>query len=143
MTIGGNGVLYVTPANLDAQGAPSLAGSQLAIGWNISGGLGENDFFQHRGAGSSGGYSFYNYSHSDGAQLLVMRLKGSGDVWIKGDLNQNSDAREKANIQPISNALGRILDLRGVRFNWKDMKGRDERVHLGLVAQEVRVAPKL
>ncbi|HWR77462.1 MAG TPA: tail fiber domain-containing protein [Thiobacillus sp.] len=142
MTIGSDGVLYITPSNLGTPGHPSLRATQFAIGWNVSNGRGETDFYQDHGDGWQGGYDFY--AQSGNSTWLLARLRGNGNLSLVGQLNEGSDAREKTNIQPISNALGTIRDLRGVRFNWKDGKARDEKTHLGLVAQEVlRVVPEV
>jgi hypothetical protein len=140
MTIGRDGVLYVTPANLDLPGYPRLSEMQFAVGWNVSHGRGEVDFFQHRGAGSMGGYWFYTQSNWGTSRLARLNTDG---LYLEGALHEGSDARDKTNVQTISNALGVVRGLRGVRFNWKDTKLRDQRTHLGLLAQEVmKVVPE-
>ncbi len=51
-----------------------------------------------------------------------------------------SDASLKKNVKTIPNALGKILNLRGVEFNWK----KDNTPSVGLIAQEVEgVFPQL
>lgn len=140
MTIGKDGVFYMTPANLPAH--PPLGAGQYAVGWNVSGGRGETDFYQNRGAGWQGGYAFY--AQSGNATWILARVKGNGGLDVYGQVREVSDAREKTNIQRISNALGTIRELRGVRFNWKDARTRDEKPHLGLIAQEVmKVLPEV
>lgn len=57
-----------------------------------------------------------------------------------------SDERYKKDIQPIENALAKILSLNGVTFNWDksntDMN-LDDANHIGLIAQEVeKVLPQ-
>jgi hypothetical protein len=51
-----------------------------------------------------------------------------------------SDKRYKKDIQPIENALNKILSLNGVTFNWNkeatDMN-LDDNNHIGLLAQDV------
>ena len=49
------------------------------------------------------------------------------------DFNTLSDAVYKEDIQPINNALNKILDLRGVSYKMKDSK----RPALGVIAQEI------
>jgi hypothetical protein len=49
-------------------------------------------------------------------------------VWVT-----YSSRRLKKNIQPISNALDKVLRLRGVYFDWKE----DGKHDIGLVAEEV------
>jgi hypothetical protein len=57
-----------------------------------------------------------------------------------------SDERYKKDIQPIENALDKILSLNGVTFNWDKSKtdmNLDDVNHIGLIAQEVeKVLPQ-
>ncbi len=57
-----------------------------------------------------------------------------GQLW--DDL---SDGRLKQNIQPIGGALEKMLQLRGVTFEWKDPAKMGDRPgqHMGMIAQEV------
>lgn len=50
-----------------------------------------------------------------------------------------SDARLKRDITPVTGALGRLMQLRGVSFHWKepDKMGKRSGPQIGLVAQEV------
>jgi hypothetical protein len=59
-------------------------------------------------------------------------------------VNQASDVRLKENIKTIDNALDRVLNLRGVTYNWKDRERGGEAQKIGLIAQEVNnVVPEL
>ena len=49
------------------------------------------------------------------------------------DFNTLSDIAYKENIEPISNALNKVLELRGVSYEMKDSK----RPALGVIAQEI------
>jgi len=49
--------------------------------------------------------------------------------------NSLSDRRLKTNIQTVPNALSKVLELRGVTYDWKD--GREKGNRLGFIAQEV------
>jgi hypothetical protein len=85
---------------------------------------------------------------NDGDRLLVIRadgqpitlrvdgnaLKPGGGSW--GD---SSDVRLKKNVKPLKDALGKLLRLRGMRFEWKEPEKQGNLVgpQLGLVAQEV------
>jgi hypothetical protein len=54
-----------------------------------------------------------------------------------------SDERLKTNIEPIEDALARVCDLEGVRFEWKDKDRFEEGRHMGMVAQDVeKVIPE-
>jgi len=61
----------------------------------------------------------------------------------------SSDARYKKNIKQLDGALARLLNMRGVTFEWingdsKEKSGFDNRTHLGIIAQEVeREFPEL
>jgi len=68
-----------------------------------------------------------------------MELQVNGD--ISGDgFYYSSDINLKKNILTISNPLERVLNLRGVSFEWKD----DGKKDIGLIAQEVeQVFPEL
>lgn len=140
--ISGGGVLYLTPQNLHTV-HPGLRGSQLAVGWNVSGGRGETDFYQHGGAGWRSGYDFWSERNGVAKKLLV-RFEDTGDVKVLGSVGSLSDGREKTEIGLIDAALEKVLALRGVHFRWKEGAGRDADTHLGLVAQEVRdVVPEV
>ncbi len=66
----------------------------------------------------------------------------TGDGWMQGGLTQNSDARLKKNIAPLSNTLEAIQQLNGYTYNWKDNSNPDEQI--GLLAQELqKVYPQL
>lgn len=49
------------------------------------------------------------------------------------DFNTLSDIAYKENIEPISNALNKVLDMRGVSYRMKDSKKQS----LGVIAQEI------
>jgi hypothetical protein len=64
-----------------------------------------------------------------------------GDIYASGDLVAVSDERKKTNIEPISNALDKVLQLTGVTFDKID---GDDRRHAGVIAQEVeKVLPEV
>jgi len=60
------------------------------------------------------------------------------------NITTKSDIRFKTNIKTISNALNRVLALRGVTFNWIRENGVDDRRSMGLIAQEAEeIIPEL
>mgnify|MGYP003114595563 CR=1 FL=1 len=67
-----------------------------------------------------------------------MRLESDGDLHVDGDViaysSTVSDARLKTNIQPLAGSLDVIMQLEGVKFDWKY---RDEKNQIGLIAQNV------
>jgi hypothetical protein len=116
---------------------PTLSGSQLVLAWNRSGGRGETVFYQHGGGGWRSGYDFWTQRDNVGKRLQA-RIEDTGNLRIRGEYKSLSDAREKANVEPLSDALEKVLRLRGVSFEWADKESRDRARHLGLIAQEVR-----
>lgn len=66
----------------------------------------------------------------------VLSLKGNGNATLTGTLTQNSDARLKTNIIPISNLAGSLVKLNGYSYQWKN-KNLDQSEQIGLLAQEV------
>lgn len=57
-----------------------------------------------------------------------------GAILQVGTVLSTSDERLKVNINTIDNALESIINLRGVKYNWKDGHGRRE---IGVIAQEI------
>lgn len=84
-------------------------------------------------------------------QKLILTNVGAGpgvvDIGVDATgmvVNQASDIRLKENIQPISNALGKILSLNGVSFNWVNKERGGYETKIGLIAQEVKnIVPEL
>jgi hypothetical protein len=67
------------------------------------------------------------------------RVTQSGDVYAT-HFHETSDAKFKANVTPINNALDRVLQLNGVSFNWnKELidKGLPTGKDYGVIAQDV------
>jgi hypothetical protein len=68
-------------------------------------------------------------------------LNISGDFNVTGTAsgnspwNNSSDRRLKTNIQTVPNALEKVMQLRGVTYEWKDNREKGNR--LGFIAQEV------
>jgi len=68
-------------------------------------------------------------------------LDVDGTIYSSGDVIMFSDERKKTDIEPIPNALEKVLQLRGVTFNKLD---DDNRRHAGVIAQEVeKVLPEV
>jgi hypothetical protein len=104
--------------------------------------------FYYAGDGSASnrawfGVSWSDYMYMDGAGNLVLNgasangYKPGGGSWAA-----TSDARLKKNVRTLDGALDRLLQLRGVAFEWNEagLKRelcRDESTQTGFVAQEV------
>ena len=65
------------------------------------------------------------------------RIKTSG-------ITESSDERLKENIADLTNALEKVIQLRGVTYDWKDKANYSEKTQIGLIAQEVeKIIPEL
>jgi len=74
-----------------------------------------------------------------GPGTIDLGVNASGVV-----VNQASDARLKENVNTIDNALGIVMNLRGVSYNWIDRVNGGNDLRLGFIAQEVQeVVPEL
>ena len=66
-----------------------------------------------------------------------------GDVIVNGSFTYASDKRFKKDIVTVNNALSKVLQLRGVNYYWRNNefpnRGFDDKLELGLIAQEVEV----
>lgn len=56
---------------------------------------------------------------------------------MAGFLTENSDGKLKKDIVKIDSALDKINKLNGVSYKWKDKEKRDDKKHIGLIAQDV------
>ena len=72
---------------------------------------------------------------SPGAKLQVGEF-GDGTYALANEWQTFSDERLKENIEPIENALDKVLQLNGVLYNWKD--GIDKSTQIGFIAQQVQ-----
>jgi len=68
----------------------------------------------------------------------------NGNLHASGNLTQNSDARLKKDIQPLTHALDSILQLQAKTYRWKEDTTFANKQDIGLVAQDVeKVFPEL
>lgn len=74
-----------------------------------------------------------NGNSSDNSNNRTLFINGS--IGATSAFNNDSDRRLKTNIQTISNALDKVLEMRGVTYQWKD--GREAGDRMGFIAQEV------
>jgi hypothetical protein len=77
----------------------------------------------------------------------TVRLQVAGDI-IANSIAGSSDARFKTNIFPIENPLQKVMQMRGVTFDWKTKEFPNrtfsEKRSLGFIAQEVeKVIPEV
>jgi uncharacterized protein YneR len=67
-----------------------------------------------------------------GYTFWVEGAAGGTNTW-----NTASDAKLKTNISTISDALSKVLKLRGVNFEWRDSSNIEKGRRMGFIAQEV------
>ncbi|UAJ14007.1 tail fiber domain-containing protein [Aquirufa lenticrescens] len=82
-----------------------------------------------------------------GSLTPSVRLQVAGDI-IANSIAGSSDARFKTNISPIENPLQKVLQLRGVNFDWKTTefptRSFSENRSVGFIAQEVeKILPEV
>jgi len=82
-----------------------------------------------------------------GNSAPTVRLQVAGDI-IANSIAGSSDVRFKTNITPIENPLKKVLQLRGVNFDWNKKSFPDrsfsESRAIGFIAQEVeKVVPEV
>ncbi len=75
-------------------------------------------------------------------------LTVAGSAWVTSGAWSGSDVRWKENIQPITGALDKVLQLSGVSYDWRKNEFPenkfDDKTHLGLIAQDVEnIIPEL
>lgn len=104
--------------------------------------------FSFKTGGGAGGTPATRVSMLDNGNVLIGTTSDAGyklDVngGVRGISWTNSDRNLKKNIETLSDGLGTILSIRGVRYEWKDSsKGTGPQV--GVIAQEVEeVLPEL
>ncbi|HWO58405.1 MAG TPA: tail fiber domain-containing protein [bacterium] len=94
--------------------------------------------------------NFYNGMYIwNGLSLQSGNMLLYGDIWRGGcyaNFTCHSDLRLKKNLEPLTDPIGNIQRLRGVRFDWRREEFPDrefpEDNQIGLIAQEVlQVAP--
>ena len=89
------------------------------------------------------------YAQNTGSGYFSLLSYGNYGLYTNGVVAASSytyvsDARMKKEIAPIPNALEKITALRGVRFRWDNSGPHDDRLHLGVVGQEVeKVFPEV
>jgi len=72
------------------------------------------------------------------------KLRTANDgITVTGNVTANSDRRLKENITPLDSSLAKVLKMRGVSFEWRDITmGEGEQI--GFIAQEIQeVEPRL
>ncbi len=78
--------------------------------------------------------AFLNFYYESGGNILS--LKGDGNATLLGTLTENSDARLKTKILPLTTMSSQLMKLQGYTYRWKN-PALDPSEKIGLLAQEV------
>ena len=137
---------------LDLMGATEHAnGATIDLNGRTNGADGRIGMIAATTSSSSTVYTHYLGKNSAGSisPLVVVYADGhmivQGPTWCTigsgaGNTACSSDKRYKKNIEPIENALDKLLEISGVYYKWNGASpfADKERVHLGVIAQEVQ-----
>ena len=111
---------------------------------NDIGNNGERGYIKGVSEGTSGQFGLVFGTMENGVSNPQERLRinSAGNANFSGTVTANSDEKLKENVVGITNALEKVMDLRGVYFN-RIGKTYDDR-EIGVIAQEVeKVLPEL
>ena len=109
---------------------------------NDIGNTGERGYIKGLSEGTSGQFALVFGTMESGVSNPQERLRinAAGNANFSGTVTANSDEKLKENVVGITNALEKVMDLRGVYFN---RIGKEER-EIGVIAQEVeKILPEL
>lgn len=83
-------------------------------------------------------------SGTSGSNLLSRKFFVNGSAGGSTAWFNDSDKRLKKNITTISDALDKVLHLRGVNFEWKNIENHDKGLKMGFIAQEaIKIIPEV
>jgi hypothetical protein len=89
--------------------------------------------------------TYLSFATSNAAGATTEKLRIASDGTFTGSAtNDISDLRLKKNITELNSSLEKIMQLRGVSFNWKEEAKMTDRLQYGVIAQEVEpIFPEL
>lgn len=117
MRITSGGLVYVNTTS-------TIADSQFSLAWNASGNVGMG--FKNTFNGAFDVMRFLNYNN---VQQGYINCNNSGSTTY----NSGSDYRLKDNVQPMTDGLSKVMQLKPVTFNWKG----DNSAGQGFIAHEL------
>lgn len=124
--------------------------SQLAMaGANTGGGAGYHQFLTVSNTAATNPNKFFRLNSTGGIEIVnsayttvLFSFTNAGDLTATGNVTGYSDETLKDNIQTIPDALDKVIQLRGVEFDRKDIEGNPHQI--GVIAQEVeKVIPEV
>ena len=123
--------------NLDGDGASDVLDMDVIEGVTFRGANDTNTYMSFPGSNAN----YIDWYTGGGHE---MRLDSGGNLHVDADIvaysSTVSDVRLKTNIQPLAGSLDIIMQLEGIKYDWKY---RDEKGQIGMIAQEVeKVLPE-
>jgi len=133
---------YVGAFNMNAHDGTDYLGGKPMAGWGAkvngkvaTGSIPTDLFFYTKASGTLDPYG-------DGVVRFI--IASNGNIYANGSLLSASDARLKTDIEPIDNALDKVLALNGVYFHWKEHANQPDGRQVGVIAQNVQqVLPEI
>jgi hypothetical protein len=139
---------FIVDYNQNVATGPYLSANAgaLTITGNQTTGNGEVNFWNSGNAGTNRGFAFWYYGGSNYIQQTVFRV-GANNLTTNG-WNTFSDVRFKKNIQPVADALNKVMQISGYTYEMKMDKFKrfdfNSRRHVGFIAQELeKVLPEV
>ena len=84
---------------------------------------------------------FSDQSNGDTTGKYMLWDQSADELIISGTLTETSSREMKTNIEPIENILPAVLQMQGVKFDWKDDGQKD---NYGFISEEVdEILPNL
>jgi len=133
---------YIAAFNMNAYDGTSYLGGKPMAGWGAvvngavsAGSIPADLFFYTKPSGTLDPYA-------DGVVRFI--IASNGNIFANGSLLSSSDARLKSDIEPIDNALDKVLALNGVYFQWNKNANQPDGRQVGVIAQNVQeVLPEI
>jgi hypothetical protein len=139
--------------------ASTNEGGQITIKKSLTGSTSDWTIDQYGTTAADARLRFFSSSEANGFVIKengfigmgnsapTVRLQVTGDI-IANSIAGSSDVRFKKDISPIENPLAKVMQLRGVNFNWNTsafpQRMFSEKRTMGFIAQEVeKVVPEI
>jgi hypothetical protein len=127
--------------NIGVQTAPNTRTIQCGLTQGALIGIGTTEYIQDAGSSTLSAAAHW-VPTGDGFYSLGSDAYRWNTVWAMDGTINTSDARDKNNIRDMNYGLKEIMQLRAVKFNWKNNEQEGDK--LGIIAQEIqKVLPEV